>query len=50
MALASTSVMVEQASRNACPKCLFPLDERHLAPASQGGSPRSAGGSNQGSS
>ena len=41
--------MVEQASRNACHKCLFPLDELHLAPASQGGSPRSAGGSNQGS-
>ena len=49
MALASGSVMVEQASRNACHKCLFPLDELHLAPASQGGSPRSAGGSNQGS-
>ena len=50
MALASTSVMVEQASRNARHKCLFPLDERHLAPASPGGSPRSAGGSDQGSS
>ena len=49
MALASTNVhVVEQAPQNGCCQCLCPQDELKLPPASPGGSPRSAGGSDPG--
>ena len=50
MALASTIVfVVEQSSQNGCPQCLCLQGELQLPPASPGGSPRSAGGSDPGS-
>ena len=46
MALASSSVyVVEQAPQNGYYQCLCPQAELQLLPASPGGSPRSAGGS-----
>ena len=50
MALASTSVhVVERAPQNGCHQCLCPQGELQFPPASLGGSPRSAGGSDPGS-
>ena len=50
MALASSSVLtVEQAQSDVCCLHLCPQDESQLPPASPGGSPRSANGSDPGS-